>query len=102
MKGLENLRVHEDAGGVTIAVKVVPGSSRDRIAGVLGDALKITTAAPPEKGKANAAVREILAEALGADKRDVELVAGQANPRKELRVARMTAEGVRRMLAGLS
>jgi len=102
MKGLENLRVHEDAGGVTIAVKVVPGSSRDRIAGVLGDALKITTAAPPEKGKANAAVREILAEALGVDKRDVELVAGQANPRKELRVARMTAEGVRRMLAGLS
>lgn len=39
-----------------LAVKVVPGSSRDQIVGRLGDALKIKVTAPAEKGKANTAV----------------------------------------------
>jgi len=45
-----------------LKVKVVPGSSRDQIAGWLGDALKIKVTAPPERGKANEAVIEILAD----------------------------------------
>ncbi len=37
-------------------LKVVPKSSRDCIAGWLGDALKVRVRAPAERGKANAAV----------------------------------------------
>ncbi|MFM7075771.1 MAG: DUF167 domain-containing protein, partial [Planctomycetaceae bacterium] len=50
-----------------LEVKVVPGSSRDQIVGWLGDALKIKVTAPPEKGKANERVVELLAGALGID-----------------------------------
>ncbi|MFP6608142.1 MAG: DUF167 domain-containing protein, partial [Myxococcota bacterium] len=46
-------------------VKVVPGSSRDAIAGWLGEALKVRVRAPAERGKANASVEKIVADALG-------------------------------------
>ncbi|KKK79180.1 hypothetical protein LCGC14_2836110, partial [marine sediment metagenome] len=39
-----------------IAVKAVPGASRDRVVGVLGDCLKVATSQPAEKGKANKAI----------------------------------------------
>jgi uncharacterized protein (TIGR00251 family) len=101
MKDTHQLDVHDVPGGALLAVKVVPGSSRDRLAGVLGESLKIATAAPPEKGKANAAVARILARALGVGRRDVKLHAGKTSPRKEFHVAGLAAEEVRRRLAGL-
>lgn len=72
--------------GWEIRVKVVPGSSRSRIAGPLGDRLKVQVAAPPEDGKANKAVAEILATWLGLAKSDVELVSGASQPAKTFRV----------------
>ena len=83
-------------------MKVVPGSSRDRVVGVLGDSLKIATAAAPEKGKANAAVAKILAKALGAEKRNVQLVSGPTNPRKEFCIAGFSAADVRKVLTALT
>ncbi len=98
MKDLDKLKIRDVAGGAVIAVKVVPASSRDRIVGVLGDCLKITTAAPAEKGKANAAVAKTLAKALGVDRRAVELAAGQTSPRKEFLVSGLGHEEVRQRL----
>ncbi|HVP09984.1 MAG TPA: DUF167 family protein [Phycisphaerae bacterium] len=68
--------------GVEITVKVVPGASRDRIMGLLGDALKIQVSAPPERGKANAAVVALLADALGVSARAVAVNSGTTSPRK--------------------
>lgn len=72
------------AGGIMLKVKVVPGASRSRIAGLLGDRLKVSVAAPPEGGKANRAVCELVAHALGVPARDVEVVEGHTQPRKTL------------------
>ena len=68
--------------GVEITVKVVPGASRDRIMGLLGDALKIQVSAPPERGKANAAVAKLLAAILGVSARSVSVISGTTSPRK--------------------
>lgn len=57
-----------------LTVKVVPGSSRDQIVGWLGDALKVKVTAPPEKGRANAAVVAILADRLFHDRTHAILV----------------------------
>jgi uncharacterized protein (TIGR00251 family) len=65
-----------------ITVKVVPGSSRDQIVGWLGDALKIKVTAPPEKGKANEAVVELLSMTLGISTDDIEVVSGHSSPSK--------------------
>ncbi len=101
MKDSELLNIRDVAGGAAIVVKVVPGASRDRIVGVLGDALKITTAAAAERGRANAAIARTLARTLGVSPRNVELVSGATSPRKEFRIAGMTAVTLRQLLREL-
>jgi uncharacterized protein (TIGR00251 family) len=78
--------------GVEITVKVVPGASRDRIMGLLGDALKIQVSAPPERGKANVAVSQLLAAALDVSARSVSVVSGTTSPRKVLLVRGCTID----------
>ena len=72
---------------VTLSVKVVPGASRDRVAGRYGDGVKVQTSAPPERGRANAAVAAILAQFLGVEPDQVELISPPANPRKRFRIS---------------
>lgn len=85
----------EQAGAdVLVRVKAVPGASRDQIAGLLGDRLKIRVAAPPEGGKANASICDLLAKTVGVGKRDVTLESGGTHPEKVLRVAGVTVERV--------
>ena len=50
---------------VKLPIKVIPGSSRNCIAGWLGDTLRVRVTASPERGKANAAVESLLSETLG-------------------------------------
>ncbi len=83
------------AGGVELTLKVVPGASRSRVVGPLGDALKVQVAAPPEKGKANAAVIELIAATLGVAVRSVRLVRGEAQPRKIIQVDGVSVEEAR-------
>src|SRR5262249_11748784 len=81
-----------------LAVKVVPGSSQDGIAGWLGDTLKVRVSAPAERGKANAAVEALLADALGVPRDCVRIGAGTASPRKVVEIAGLTEAEVRSRL----
>jgi uncharacterized protein (TIGR00251 family) len=67
-------------------VKVIPGARKDRVVGPYGDAIQVQVSAPPEGGKANAAVVAVLAEALGVKAARVAIMAGHAQPRKVVRV----------------
>ncbi len=73
---MNNLSVTAVAGGSRLKVRASPGSKVERIVGVYGDALKIAVQAPPEKGRANERLLEVLAEALGLPARALSLVAG--------------------------
>lgn len=87
-------------GGVLLRVKVVPGASRSRVAGILGDRLKILVAAPPEQGKANRAVCELLAASLGVRAADVRVTEGATQPRKTIEIDGMTTCDAVERLAG--
>lgn len=80
-----------DAGGLVLSLKVQPKSSRNIIEGVVetpdGSALKVAVTAPPDKGKANAAVIALVAKAFGVAKRDVTLTLGETDRRKVLHIA---------------
>ena len=98
LKNIKNINIRDVDGGTVIPVKVVPGASRDRIVGVLGDCLKVATAQPAEKGKANKAIAAILAKALGVSRKDVTLKSGPTNPRKEFRIFGLSVEQVSDLL----
>ena len=84
-----------------LSVKVVPGASRDRVAGRYADGIKVQTSAPPEAGKANVAVTKILAQFLGLKPAQVVLVSAPANPRKQFRISGLTPDQLADKLATL-
>jgi len=70
-----------------IRVKVIPKSSKTELAGYLPDgAWKIKIAAPPEKGKANRALCEFLAEHFGVAKSRVQIISGETSHLKRVRI----------------
>jgi hypothetical protein len=62
---------------VRFAVRVKPGARKDAVGGRHGDALVVAVQAPPVDGKANDAVRKVLAKAFGVRGQDVVIVAGE-------------------------
>lgn len=94
------MRLTPLADGFAIAVKVVPGASRERVLGAYGDGIRVAVTAPPEGGAANKAVVDLLAETLGVSRGQVSIVRGHANPRKELAISGLTADEIEsRLLA---
>ena|SRR2546430_13145300 len=82
-----------------LSLKVVPKSSRNAVAGWVGDLLKVCVTAPPEHGKANAAVIETLARTLGVPRGAVRIIAGTRSRRKVVDVEGLDEHEVRRRVA---
>ncbi len=95
-------KIAEVEGGVTFAVRVVPRASKNEIAGVHGDALKVHLTAPPVEGKANEALIAFLSQRLGVRKSQVEIVAGAASRRKMIRVMGVSSQQVEQKLKAQS
>ena len=83
--------------GVTFAVRATPRAKKNKIGGVTGDALKVYVMPPPEDGRANDAVVEVIADALGIKRRQVEIISGGTNRNKVVRVTGVTAEAVQNL-----
>jgi len=81
-----------------IAVKVVPRAAKTEIVGWLEDALKVRVQAPPQDGRANRAVEELLAEALSLKKNAVTVTAGRASALKRVAIEGLTREEIVRRL----
>jgi uncharacterized protein (TIGR00251 family) len=82
-----------------LKIKVVPGSSRNEIAGWLGEALKVRVTANPEKGKANDAVISILAVTLRVPKKSVTIVAGTSSAQKLVKISGLSESEIRARLS---
>ncbi|RMG12338.1 MAG: YggU family protein [Planctomycetota bacterium] len=85
--------------GVLVRVAARPGAARSAIQGVLGGALKVAVAAPPEKGKANKELTRFLARRLGVRRAQVSLVSGEASRSKTIRIDGLCEAEVRARLA---
>jgi uncharacterized protein (TIGR00251 family) len=93
-----NPEIKEIEGGVVFGVKVVPGSSRTALAGLLDGMVKIKVSAAAEKGKANKQLIAFLVEVLGVRKNAISIIAGHTNPVKNIKVSGISAEELRKKL----
>ena len=84
--------------GVYISLHIQPGAKREAVAGLFGTSLKIALNAPPEDGKANAALLRFLAGKLGVPKRQIELCSGASSRDKRVFVSGLTIEQVKKLL----
>ena len=109
--------IQQQGASVTFSVKVHPKARRERIAGVVGVALKLETTAPPVEGKANeacircfAALLKVhrssneacircFAALLKVHRSSVTIAAGRSSRNKVIRVIGISAARVEQALA---
>ena len=87
---------------LTVHARVTPGAPRDEIVGPDGarGELRLKVTAPPEGGRANAAVEDLIASRLGVKKGMVRIVTGHTSRSKrvEVRCDFSAEEAARRLL----
>ncbi|MGF1528898.1 MAG: DUF167 domain-containing protein [Candidatus Competibacterales bacterium] len=84
-----------------LAVKVIPGSSRDAVVGWRGEALRIKLRAPPEQGRANRALVALLAAELNLAPGDIAVVKGHTSPHKVVAIQGLDDHQIKATFAGL-
>lgn len=83
-----------------VSVRVTPRSSKDEVLGLVDGTLHVRVTAPPDGGRANAAVCMLVARELGVAKSLVSVVRGATARRKVLVVEGLDADAVAAALGG--
>lgn len=83
----------------TLSVHVQPRASRNEVAGLEGDTLKIRLTAPPVDGEANDACRVFLAKLLGLSPSRLAIIQGARSRTKVIRITGLTQDEVHARLA---
>jgi len=86
------IRPHPE--GCILAVRAQPGARKNAVVGEQAGALKIAVTAPPEDGRANAAITELLSEHLGLKRSQVELTGGATNRNKQFLIRGLSVDEV--------
>jgi uncharacterized protein len=85
--------------GAILSVVAQPGSKRNAVLGERAGAIRIAVTAPPDKGKANAAIQAVLAENLGCKTAQVSLISGAAARQKRFLIRGIDPEELRNRLS---
>lgn len=86
-------------GAVLLPVKAQPGARRNAITGEHGGRLKVAVTQVAEKGKANGAICELVAESLGIAGGRVTVASGLTASLKVLRIEGVAADRVEEWLS---
>ncbi len=85
--------------GSVLPVKAQPGARRTAILGVRDGALRVAVTATPDRGKANEAIADLLAESLDLRRSQVVLIAGPTARAKRFLIEGVAPESLRERLA---
>lgn len=82
----------------TFAVRVLPRSAREEVAGLSEGAVRVRLTAPAVENRANEALVRFLSRVLDVPRRQVELLAGARGRRKVVRIHGLSREEIFRRL----
>ena len=85
--------------GVTFLVRVHPKARRERISGMVGDALKLELTAPAIEGRANEACIRFFSVLLKVPRSSITIAAGLRSRNKVIRVTGISALAVEQVFA---
>jgi len=71
---------------IVIKVKIIPGSSKNKIIGAYNDSLKINITAPPVEGEANKKCIAFLAKCFDVAKSKIEIISGRNRKNKLIKI----------------
>jgi len=86
------------AEGSIIQVRARPGAKTNAVLGERNGALMVAVSAAPERGKANEAIVEVLAQALQCKRSFITLMSGETSRDKKFLIQGLTPEAVRQRL----
>lgn len=87
-----SITITPHAEGATLAVRAQPGARKNAVLGEQAGALKVAVTAPPEDGRANAALVEVLRDWLGLKRSQVELAGGATHRNKVFLIRGLNAD----------
>jgi uncharacterized protein (TIGR00251 family) len=76
------IAITENAQGCILRVRAQPGARKNAVVGEHAGALKIAVTAPPQDGRANEAIAELLRQSLQLKRSQVELLRGERSREK--------------------
>jgi uncharacterized protein (TIGR00251 family) len=79
-------------------LRVSPGARTNAVVGRHGEAWKVRVSAPPEDGRANAAVIRLLADTLGVPARTISVVSGHGARDKLVELTGIPPDEIERRL----
>ena len=86
---------------IRLNLRVSPGADRSAVIGRHGGAWKLRVATAPERGRANAAVIDLLATTLDLGRPDVRIVSGAVSRDKVVEIVGLTLEEAERRLGSV-
>jgi uncharacterized protein (TIGR00251 family) len=86
-EGGSELAIDSRPDGVGFWIHVTPRARRESVAGLHGDALRVSVKAPPVEGKANEACARAMAEALEVPRSSVQIDPGARGRRKRVDIS---------------
>ncbi|MCR6544541.1 DUF167 domain-containing protein [Dehalobacterium formicoaceticum] len=94
------LNLTEKDGNVILKVKVQPRASKNELAGILGDAVKLRITAPPVEGEANKAVIRFFARLFKLPQTSVQIISGDTSRNKVVELTGVTLKEVEDQING--
>ena len=85
--------------GIVLPVRAQPGAKKNALTSEHAGQLKVSVTQAPEKGKANAAIIDVLVEALGLKRSQVSLVSGETSGQKKFLITGITLEVLQARIA---